>query len=230
MFSPRLTLLLLHTLTALTLADILVIGELYHPTPQARDAVADSILSISHLESTNPSVPKYALFVPLQDDNTTLITVEQYTSPAAFETHVSLPPVQSLLTLLATVNATTTLNLLSVLPDLHATEPTVPITSTWVLIQKLTFCRNETAEEVLFPAWKRVVGRVAEEGGTLMYGVYPDAEDGKRVMTVEVHESFGYFWGEQRRERAVGVVERRLRGVGAGVEGLEVRGVGGFLG
>lgn len=85
---------------------------------------------------------------------------------------------------------------------------------------------------MLFPAWKEVVDLVAgkEDNGTLLYGAYSDAEDKKRVMTVEVHECFGYFWGRHRREREVEEVERRLRGVEVEVEGWEVRGVGGFLG
>lgn len=40
MFSPKLTLLVLNTLITVTLADILVIGHISHPTPQARDAVS----------------------------------------------------------------------------------------------------------------------------------------------------------------------------------------------
>lgn len=40
MFSPKLTLLILHALMTLTLADILVIGHITHPTPQARDVVS----------------------------------------------------------------------------------------------------------------------------------------------------------------------------------------------
>lgn len=40
MFSPKLTLLILHALITLTLADILVIGHITHPTPQARDVVS----------------------------------------------------------------------------------------------------------------------------------------------------------------------------------------------
>lgn len=160
------------------------------------------------------------------------LTPPRYTTQPAFESHVSLPAVQSLLTLLTTLNATTTLNVGSALPNLHVTKPAVPVSSAWILIQKLTFCRNETAERMLFPAWKEVVGLVAgkEDNGTLLYGAYPDAEDKKRVMTVEVHECFGYFWGGHRWEREVEVVERRLRGVGVEVEGWEVRGVGGFLG
>lgn len=39
MFSPKLTLLILHALMTLTLADILVIGHITHPTSQARDVV-----------------------------------------------------------------------------------------------------------------------------------------------------------------------------------------------
>lgn len=39
MFSPKHTLLILHVLVAVTLADILVIGHITHPTPQARDVV-----------------------------------------------------------------------------------------------------------------------------------------------------------------------------------------------
>lgn len=161
------------------------------------------------------------------------LTPPRYATQPAFESHVSLPAVQSLLTLLTTLNATTTLNVGSALPDLHVTKPAVPVSSAWILIQKLTFCRNETAERMLFPAWKEVVGLVGaedKEGGTSLYGVYPDAEDKKRAMTVEVHECFGYFWGGHRREREVEVVERRLRGVEVEVEGWEVRGVGGFLG
>ena len=84
---------------------------------------------------------------------------------------------------------------------------------------------------MVFPAWKEVVGLVAAgDKETSLYGVYPDAEDRRRVMTVEVHESFGYFWGGHRRTREVEVVERRLRGVEVEVEGWEVRAVGGFLG
>lgn len=160
------------------------------------------------------------------------MTPPRYATQPAFETHVSLPAVQSLLTLLTTLNATTTLNVGSALPDLHVTKPAVAVSSSWILIQKLTFCRNETAERMLFPAWKEVVDLVVgkEDNGTLLYGAYPDAEDKKRVMTVEVHECFGYFWGGHRREREVEEMERRLGGVEVEVEGWEVRGVGGFLG
>lgn len=40
MFSPKLTLLVLNTLVAVALADILVIGHISHPTPQARDVAS----------------------------------------------------------------------------------------------------------------------------------------------------------------------------------------------
>lgn len=152
----------------------------------------------------------------------------RYADQAAFDAHLASKPVQDLFTYLASVNVTPIVNTPPVVDGFSISKPIPAGASPWILIQTITY-KEDSALPTLLPAWKDVVSTAKGESGTLLFGIYTDPKDPRKLFTVEAYQSFDYFTGTHARGDALAIKNKKTGDLVASLSGAELTLIGGFL-
>jgi len=152
----------------------------------------------------------------------------RYADQAAFDAHLASKPVQDLFGYLEAVKVTPIVNTPTVVDGLQVSKPIPAADNPWILVQTITY-KDDAALPRLLPAWRDVVSAAKKESGTLLFGVYADPKDPRKLFTVEAYQSFDYFTGTHARGDALAVKNNQTSDSVASLSGAELAHIRGFL-
>ncbi|KAF2440348.1 hypothetical protein P171DRAFT_524417 [Karstenula rhodostoma CBS 690.94] len=187
--------------------NLVVIAKLPFASSAAKDTALEKLARIAQFAKENePDTLTYFISSSRDEaDANALYVVEEYTSRAAFDAHMSIDPVKDMVNWLASnpgnIDGEATVSM----SETHAsfTRPDVlGAADPWICYASIEYKEGKRAEAL--EPWKYVASETEKnEAGTLSYSILKDEGQPETVRTVEVYKSQAYFKEVHVPSRAV---------------------------
>ncbi|KAF9735110.1 hypothetical protein PMIN06_001455 [Paraphaeosphaeria minitans] len=179
------------------MSNLVVVAKLPFVSSAAKDTALKKLVKIAQFAKENePDTLKYFISSSRnKSEENALHVVEEYTSQAAFDAHVSIDPMKDMVGWLTSNPQNIEGEAIVTMSETYAsfTRPEVfKATDPWICYASIEYKEGKRAEAL--EPWKHVTSETEKnEAETLSYSILKDMGHPETVKTIEVYASQGYF-------------------------------------